>query len=321
MRKSQHREAVVEFEMYMCRHGESDGNQAGVCQGFTPGRLTSKGKEQAKLLGPSLFPSETNPYSAIWCSDLNRVQETCFTALTSANKSELYHEVIFEALLREKNAGALEGLPRRAMEEGRKKHGNERTFRPKNGECWDDLQLRAKEFMRRLLSSIPKEYHFHGRSTQTDEQNAEFKADSSECNEAVTSSDENYSQNAPKILVFTSGGFIKEFINAFILSDTSNPNKREYYPNCASNCSTYVFKVCGTTVQMLVENKGVKLLAKVPPSVGASKGSRNNSKLFQTPLASVKGNSSADSTSKANNSSKGSDGDPRIGSDKTALPR
>ena len=43
------------FEIFMCRHGESEANAAGLCQGFAPGKLTPKGRLQAAALGKTLF--------------------------------------------------------------------------------------------------------------------------------------------------------------------------------------------------------------------------------------------------------------------------
>ena len=109
------------IEIIMCRHGESDGNAAGVCQGFTEGTLTIKGKHQADTLGLALFkegnafPSSSRSatgttkttcttrnfhFEHIYCSDLNRVRQTCEIALKHAYPPTKRVEVQFLDLLR-----------------------------------------------------------------------------------------------------------------------------------------------------------------------------------------------------------------------------
>ena len=227
----------MEFELTICRHGESDGNKAKVSQGFTPGKLTSNGKLQATALGNMLF-AENCTYDAVWCSDLNRVRETCDLALSATSTK---YEINYSNLLREKNAGEFEGQPREQMERARKQFGSERRFKPRDGESWDELCLRIMEFVRKLTS------------------------DYANCNVS--------GQQIPRILIFTSGGVIKEFVNAFvnnIIPPTANSTvavpagrsdskitSKKYYPNCAANGCKYVFRLnTGTnTAVMLVENK------------------------------------------------------------------
>ena len=67
-----------------------------------------------------------------------------------------------------------------------------------------------------------------------------------------------------RILIFTSGGVIKEFINAYIYgsinSEKEKNNKlwlasRRYYPNKAANGSIYIFKTISLDLfEMIVEN-------------------------------------------------------------------
>jgi broad specificity phosphatase PhoE len=62
------------YEVTLIRHGESNGNAAGVSMGFTPGYLTETGRHQAKMLNQSLrefFPS-FDVFDGIYCSDLRR---------------------------------------------------------------------------------------------------------------------------------------------------------------------------------------------------------------------------------------------------------
>lgn len=147
------RKKFIPYELLLIRHGESDGNAAGLCQGYSPGYLTPKGRVQAAAVGASLFlnPDGTlapTCYQDIFCSDLRRVQETCNIALVEGKQLQgVIAKVQYSSLLREKNAGIFEGRQRRFMVEARSKAENERVFRPRNGESWEDLQARVREFV------------------------------------------------------------------------------------------------------------------------------------------------------------------------------
>jgi broad specificity phosphatase PhoE len=226
----------------MCRHGESDGNAARVCQGHSPGVLTQRGERQAKALGRHLWSaSETKergedrkrteeisihvfPFDRIWCSDLNRVQQTYALAVTEVVDpvliDELRRRTLTSSLLREKNAGIFEGRPRASLQNARKRSRiDERSFCPPRGESWKDVCSRAKQFLSVLID--------------------EFKA----C------------EIDSRVLVFTSGGFIKEFINGCVRRVDDEPG-RKVYPNCAVNCCRYIFEVNveDTSVDLVKEN-------------------------------------------------------------------
>lgn len=223
------------YELILIRHGESDGNAAGLCQGFTPGYLTPKGVEQAKAVGAALFLNSAGDapimYNEIHCSDLKRVLQTCDIALNTGKcDQKVVSSVKYNPLLREKSAGIFEGRPRRMMAKERKLATDERIFRPRSGESWDDLQERVRQFITQI--------HLAPRDSSV----------------------------LPwRILVFTSGGFIKEFINAYCIvkkqleSERINllwKTERKYYPNIAANGSLYVFKTTkdAEVFQMCIEN-------------------------------------------------------------------
>jgi broad specificity phosphatase PhoE len=244
------------LDIVMCRHGESEANAAGLCQGFSPGKLTPAGRQQAVSLGRDLFmDQETYPFDAIWCSDLSRVQETLLLAMQSGKVEHLQNRIHYSELLREKSAGALDGKPRQLMEKARRAHGNDRTFRPEGGECWDDLQLRTQEFMSCLTGA--------GDGVPATTASATSIATTATATAAAALLGENESMatdelgnSNKRILVFTSGGFIKEFINQFIYHSIQ---PRKLYPNCAANCSTYVFCLQQSgTVDIVIENRKPK---------------------------------------------------------------
>lgn len=87
--------------IYIARHGESEGNVKKILQGQLDLALTSRGKQQAKLLSKNL--SKTS-FSAVFSSDLIR-------ARTTATILALERKIAVETskLLRERSFGKLEG--------------------------------------------------------------------------------------------------------------------------------------------------------------------------------------------------------------------
>ena len=129
------------------RHGESDGNANGLCQGNSPGCLTTKGLSQASSL--CLFTK--GEYDAIYSSDLTRVVQT---AQASISDAKLLNSVIYDSLLREKHAGIFEMKKRELMVTARTTSGlNERLYQPQDGESWQQLQDRVKLFYDKINES------------------------------------------------------------------------------------------------------------------------------------------------------------------------
>ena len=85
----------------LVRHGESEGNAAGIIQGWLDTELTSKGQEQARAAGTQL--SEM-PIQAVYASPLKRANHT---GLAIAQRHDL--EIITEPDLREQRWGLAEG--------------------------------------------------------------------------------------------------------------------------------------------------------------------------------------------------------------------
>ena len=171
-------------------------------------------------------------YDYIYCSDLNRVKETCSAALHAGQcESKFASKIIYSSLLREKNAGEFESRSKALMIAARKRYGNERTFRPKSGESWDDVQKRIQNFIHEVKETVR-------RRPATD--------------------------GYPRVLIFTSGGVIKEFINFYVYGPTDRENvarnqlwncSRRFYPNSAANGSIFVFRaIAADEFEMVVEN-------------------------------------------------------------------
>jgi broad specificity phosphatase PhoE len=88
--------------VYLIRHGETQWNREGRCQGVTDIPLTEKGYQQAHAIAKALVDK---PLSAILSSPLQRGRET---AAVIAASQQLSVEIREE--LREWNQGVLEGL-------------------------------------------------------------------------------------------------------------------------------------------------------------------------------------------------------------------
>ena len=86
----------------LIRHGETEWNIQNRVQGHGDSPLTPKGREQTRALGQRL---QHTPMDAVFASDLGRTQETA--AIISGFSG---HAVRFDARLRERNYGVLEGL-------------------------------------------------------------------------------------------------------------------------------------------------------------------------------------------------------------------
>lgn len=218
------------IQLTLCRHGESDGNALQLCQGASQGFLTELGKQQAHALGVQLFASfESEEFDETWCSDLYRVQETCAIAHEAGGNLKDYSNVIYSSLLREKCSGAFEGRPRSEYYAAHSASGMGRDFRPEHGESWNDVQIRIETFIEMILQNLEREREI-GRVDRADE--------------------------PKRILVFTSGGVMKEFINAFVYQRTDD--RENEYPNCAGNCSTFMFNIFSANlVEMVLENKKI----------------------------------------------------------------
>lgn len=142
-----------------------------ILQGQQGGELTELGFRQAACLGERL---RNTRFDAIFCSDLNRCQQTLSQVLPHHG----YVQVVYDQRLREKSAGELEGQPLGTTDAlAKRTHLNPREYRPPSGESWIDVQNRARNF----FMEISERFILRDRLT--------------------------------KILIVTHGGWIMELIN------------------------------------------------------------------------------------------------------------
>lgn len=90
-------------DLLLVRHGETEENLAGICQGQTSGSLSPLGERQARQLGTAL---RDYPIDLCYCSDLGRAQHTC-RLLYGALQSD--PPIVWEPRLRERYFGSYEG--------------------------------------------------------------------------------------------------------------------------------------------------------------------------------------------------------------------
>lgn len=94
------------MEIYIIRHGETDGNKAGIFQGWLDLPLNENGKLLAKLTGQALA-KENIKFDVCFCSPLIRARQTADILLQSSNNENC--EVIIDERIKEISNGDLEG--------------------------------------------------------------------------------------------------------------------------------------------------------------------------------------------------------------------
>lgn len=137
------------MRLIIVRHGETIENIKGTSMGHLPGKLSKKGKEQAKKVALRL---KNEKIDYIYSSDLARAADT-------AKEIAKFHKnapISFVKELRERNLGVFQGKKR-------KKHLlNEKTWkrlnnRPKNGETMAEMFIRAKKFYNKVFRKHKKD--------------------------------------------------------------------------------------------------------------------------------------------------------------------
>lgn len=131
------------MKLYMIRHGQSEGNRAGVLCGWAQMPLTEKGEEDARRAGRVL---EGIAFDKVYSSDLIRARQTCAIALPGS-------EPEISPLLRELNVGKAEYL---SWDQTAEKFGREltdevranRDFRALGGESTPMQRARLEEFLK-----------------------------------------------------------------------------------------------------------------------------------------------------------------------------
>jgi len=133
------------MRLILVRHGETEENISKISQGHSQGKLTEKGKEQAKKLALRL---KNEKIDKIYVSDLKRAVDTAAEIIKYHPKTE----VIYEPALREQSLGIFEGKPYERIVEAAKKAGLPRyKYKPEGGESWPEMTKRITTFLHQLV--------------------------------------------------------------------------------------------------------------------------------------------------------------------------
>jgi broad specificity phosphatase PhoE len=133
------------MRLILVRHGETEANAREINEGHSPGKLTAKGKRQAKLVGMRLRDEKIDK---IYVSDLKRTVDTASEIIRHHPKAR----VVYEPLLRERNQGVLEKSPYGTFSRIVKERGeNVLDFKPEGGESINEVKHRIGRFLDRIM--------------------------------------------------------------------------------------------------------------------------------------------------------------------------
>jgi len=144
------------LRILLIRHGESEGNAAGVYQGHTDFSLSEKGRLQATFLAQNLSMARIS-IAAIYSSDLARAFET---AEIIAKELQV-PTVKKDKRLREFNLGIFEGKVIANMTREERdlldSYFKDTSKRVPNGETVEEMKARIKSFFEELVINHHKE--------------------------------------------------------------------------------------------------------------------------------------------------------------------
>ncbi len=134
------------MRLILIRHAESEANASKTNQGWGRGKLTRRGKQQAKLLAYRLADERID---RIYTSDLERVKQTLDPLM--AIRGDI--PVTVTDRLRERNLGRLEETPYGTVRAAAAKAGTTYfAFEPPEGESIIEMGDRVEAFARELIA-------------------------------------------------------------------------------------------------------------------------------------------------------------------------
>jgi broad specificity phosphatase PhoE len=137
------------MRIILTRHGETIENKEGRFQGHLPGKLSTKGIDQAKKLALRL---EKEKFDYIFSSDLARAADTA-KEIAKVHKDT---PIEFTQKLRERNLGELQGKKKEDLGLDPKKLVAG-IIESKEGETQREMYNRAKQFINRLRERFSDE--------------------------------------------------------------------------------------------------------------------------------------------------------------------
>lgn len=136
------------MKIFLTRHAQTEENANGIVQGQIPGKLSQKGKVQAKKIAERL---KTWHIDYLYSSDLARAVET-------AKEIAKYHPHIplqYDSDLRERDLGVLQGKKNTDIGYQDNDYVVE-NIKPKEGETLEELYNRAQKFIEKLQKKHPR---------------------------------------------------------------------------------------------------------------------------------------------------------------------
>eukprot|EP00095_Tigriopus_kingsejongensis_P010987 maker-scaffold281_size224178-snap-gene-1.25 protein:Tk10987 transcript:maker-scaffold281_size224178-snap-gene-1.25-mRNA-1 annotation:"fructose- -bisphosphatase tigar" len=131
----------MKVELYLVRHGQTEGNKERVLQGQKDYPLNELGRTQAGVAGEAL---KDVPFQAYFSSDLSRARETA--EIIQRLNSTPQGSIVAMASLRERGFGIMENQPiDNYSEYCRQKGAKSFDLTPPEGENREDVQLRARQ--------------------------------------------------------------------------------------------------------------------------------------------------------------------------------
>jgi alpha-ribazole phosphatase/probable phosphoglycerate mutase len=124
------------IELVFETHSTTEDNEAGRATGWLPGRLSPRGRAEARELGER---RAADGIAVVFCSDLARAVQTAEIAFGGTGVP-----VLHDWRLRECDYGSANGMPAAEMHAGRREH----LDRPyPGGESWRQAVARAGRFL------------------------------------------------------------------------------------------------------------------------------------------------------------------------------
>ena len=145
------------FQVVLVRHGETSYNKMRVIQGQLDVPLNELGKAQALAAGDLLSNTK---FSFAYSSDLQRASETCKLLLSRnfAFEDKRNPSIVFDARLRERTFGCMEGKPVSDMVNAAKKANKSMLhYVAEGGETLNELKDRARSFFESLCEKMYEE--------------------------------------------------------------------------------------------------------------------------------------------------------------------
>ena len=137
----------------LVRHGQTEYNLKHFTQGQSNIPLNEEGKNQSILAGISL---RNDSFDLVYSSDLSRAFETATKIVEQNDLLTEPYNIIPEVILRETSHGVFENRPSEELKDAARAAGfvepNLKKYKPQNGENQDDVSLRAKKFLEKLLT-------------------------------------------------------------------------------------------------------------------------------------------------------------------------